>query len=218
MDFTSTGPFAVLHHLIYSVRYRGLRQTCLLGFQEWKKERELGINTFGMANSCSSAGVGAHIYQPSSSVLFAKAIQQLDIPVHGSHLLDVGCGKGRVMVLAAEAGFTRVTGIDLDPTLCADASSNIERVKHRYRTTAFQVLQADAIAFGVPDDVDVAYLFNPFGRELLSQWMHHVTKTRIRPLRIVYMHPVHKDVMAAAGLRSVHDDPRGEFSLFAFQK
>jgi SAM-dependent methyltransferase len=183
-----------------------------------EKERELGINTFGMASPCSDAGPGAHIYQPSSSVLFAKAIQQLDIPVHGSHLLDVGCGKGRVMVLAAEAGFTRVTGIDLDPTLCADASSNIERVKHRYRTTAFRVLQADAIAFRVPDDVDVAYLFNPFGRELLSQWMHLVTETRTRPLRIVYMHPVHKDVMAAAGLRSVHDDPRGEFSLFAFQK
>jgi len=218
MDFTRTGPFTALRHLIYSVRHRGLRQTCLLGFREWKKERELGINTFGMANSCSSAGVGAHIYQPSSSVLFAKAMQQLDIPVHGLHLLDVGCGKGRAMVLAAEAGFAKVTGIDLDPRLCDDARENIDRVRQRFPATTFHVMQADAIAFGVPEDVDVAYLFNPFGRELLSQWLHHMTEARTRPLRIVYMHPVHKDVMTAAGLPLLLDDPCGEFCIFAFKK
>jgi SAM-dependent methyltransferase len=218
MDFTRTGPFAALRHLIYSMRHRGLRQTCLLGFQEWRKERELGIRTFGMSSPCSDAGPGAHIYQPSSSVLFAKAMQQLDIPLQGMHLFDVGCGKGRALVLAAEAGFTKITGIDLDPVLCNDARDNIKRVKHRYPATAFTVLQADAIAFGVPEDVDVAYLFNPFGKDLLSQWLQNMTNTRTLPLHIVYMHPVHKDVMTEARLRLIHDDPCGEFSIFTFKK
>lgn len=220
MDFTRTGPLAALRYLAYSVRNRGFLRTCLLGYREWRKELKLGISTLGMSQPCASSAEnpGAHIYQPSSSVIFGKAVQQLGIAPQGLHLLDVGCGKGRVMVLAAEVGFARVTGIDLDPALCATAMDNIYRVKDRYPNTKFDVVEADAVAFGVSDDVDVAYLFNPFDRDIVKQWLDNVIQGRQRPLHIIYMHPVHKDVMTQAALHTLYDDPSGEFSIFIVRK
>jgi SAM-dependent methyltransferase len=215
MDFTRTGPWAALSYLAYSIRYRGLSRTCVLGYREWLKERELGIRTLGFEKPCSGddSRYAAHIYQPSSSVLFSKAMGRLGIAPDGLHLLDVGCGKGRAMVLAAELGFATVTGIDIDPDLCRMAQENIDRVRDRFPATVFSVEVADAVRFGVPDGVDVAYLFNPFGKEMLAQWAAGISPARTRPLRIIYMHPVHLDVMLSGSMTLLHHDADGEFAV-----
>ena len=87
-----------------------------MGYSEWRKEQQLGIDTFGTASSSHLSIVcdgseGGHLYQPSSSVLFVKTIAALPVKPEDSVFLDVGSGKGRVLVLAAEAGFRKAIGI-----------------------------------------------------------------------------------------------------------
>lgn len=222
MDFKTRGRLSWLAYLFYTLKNRGLVRTCAMGYREWRKERELGIRTFGMtkAQTCSTLNeeqTGGHLYQPSSSVLFKQAMAALPFAVKGKVMLDVGSGKGRAMVLAAEAGFAKVIGIEYATALVDVAHVNIAQVQSRFQNTNFELHDGDAIAFGLPADVDVAYLFNPFDAETLRKWLETILPQAQRPLHIIYMHPVFAEVFArfSPALSEIHRGERDEFRIYA---
>ena len=45
--------------------------------------------------------------------------------------MDLGCGKGRVLMLAVEYGFARVTGVDYSASLCEIARRNLDVLRAR---------------------------------------------------------------------------------------
>ncbi|MCB0755220.1 MAG: hypothetical protein KDB98_06465, partial [Flavobacteriales bacterium] len=110
MDFKHKSRFPWLSHFIYSLKHRGLMNTCSMGLKEWQKERELGIRTFGAhapdeLSIEADSKLGGHLYQPSSSIIFEKAMNTLPFNFQDKVFLDIGSGKGRALILAAEAGF-----------------------------------------------------------------------------------------------------------------
>jgi len=201
MDFKHHGRFPWLRQIWYSVRHRGLLNTCAMGMMEWKKERQLGINTFGIATPEPHAiGTtqceGGHFYQPSSSVLFEKAMHLLPFNFTDKVFLDVGSGKGRALILAAEAGFRKVIGVEHAAELNAQAHVNIEKVRHRFPHTEFVLIEDDALTSPIAPDTDVIYLFNPFDKRSLEMYLRHVKKhfAYDRQLHLIYVHPVHQCV------------------------
>ena len=198
MDFKHKGKLPWLSHFIYSLKHRGLMNTCSMGFKEWQKERELGINTFGdkAANELSiecGSKEGGHLYQPSSSVIFEKAMNALPFNFTDKVFVDIGSGKGRALILAAEAGFKKVIGIEYANELNDIAYTNIEKVKDRFQNTEFVLHEGDALEFDITDEVDVIYLFNPFDEEAVTGLMKKVKPAfeRLKPVYLVYVHPIH---------------------------
>lgn len=173
-----------------------------MGLQEWRKERELGIQTFGALapdelSIEAESKLGGHLYQPSSSIIFERALSKLSFDFSDKTLLDIGSGKGRVLVLAAEAGFKKVIGIEYAAELNDIAHTNIERVRDRFPNTEFVLQEGDALSFDIPEEVDVIYLFNPFDEETVSRLMSRVKPSfdRKKPICLIYVHPVHSSVL-----------------------
>ena len=106
--------------------------------------------------------------------------------------LDYGCGRGRVVAVAATLPFARVIGIELRPELVAAARENLLRVRGR-RCGSAEVVEGDAAAYAVPDDVTVIFLFNPFTGGILRSAFDRIRESidrRPRPVRVVYMNPL----------------------------
>lgn len=79
-------------------------------------DKSLGISTqesFNPANSPESLRNKAFssLYEPTRAKPFIKLMQQLNLDTTQT-FIDVGCGKGRAMILAANCGFTKVKGIE----------------------------------------------------------------------------------------------------------
>ncbi len=221
MDFKTRGRLSWLAYLIYTLKNRGLVRTCAMGYREWRKERELGIRTLGLKHprSCGNHHDGAsgrHLYQPSSSVLFKKAMEALPFRPEGKVFLDVGSGKGRAMILAAEEGFAEVVGIEYASELIDQAQVNIEKVRAKFPKTVFHMTEGNAIAFGLPEGTDVAYLFNPFDAETLDRWIATILPQVRKPLHIVYMHPVFHPILERQDpkMEKVFSDAQGEFIIY----
>jgi len=186
-----------LSHFLYSLKHRGFNNTCALGFKEWQKERELGIQTFGALEAKelsidSASKADGHLYQPSSSVLFEKAMNLLPFNFSNSVFLDIGSGKGRALILAAEAGFKKVIGVEYANELNDMARANIETVKDRFSKTEFRVVQCDALTYSIAEEVDVIYLFNPFDERAtlaLAKQLKPVFAQKKR-IDLIYVHPV----------------------------
>jgi SAM-dependent methyltransferase len=85
-------------------------------------------------------------------------------------LIDIGCGKGRAVLLASEYGFREVVGIELNPSLAAIAQANAElwtaAAKGR---SPIRIKQGDALDLVFPPGPCVVFLFNPFGAELMQR-------------------------------------------------
>jgi len=205
MDYKHKSKFPWLSHLLYSIKHRGLANTCSMGLKEWQKERELGIRTFGAHAPAdlsieADSKMGGHLYQPSSSVIFEKAMNELPFNFSDKVFLDIGSGKGRALILAAEAGFKKVIGVEYAEELNDIAYTNIETVKSRFPNTEFSLQEGDALTYDIPANVDVIYLFNPFDEEAVTGLLKKVKPAfeRSKPMYLVYVHPVHCNILDTA--------------------
>lgn len=70
-------------------------------------------------------------YLPTLSAQSKAALELADL-MPGDHLLELGCGDGRVMVAAAEQGM-RVTGYELNPILAFVSWARTRKFKGRVK-------------------------------------------------------------------------------------
>jgi hypothetical protein len=117
--------------------------------------------------------------------------------------IDFGAGKGRVLLVAAgRYRFRRVIGVELSGALAAIARANIEASRRRLRCPDVEVVTADILDYAVPDDVTVAYLYNPFRGALFDSLVAQLIASvdrRPRRLRLIYRTPLEHDRLIATG-------------------
>jgi predicted RNA methylase len=128
-------------------------------------------------------------YQTTDPLVFAEAMEMVRKHADLSQLtfVDIGCGKGRVLLMAAQHPFRRIVGVELLPELDEIARHNIARV--RAGDARFQFVCGDARAYVFPNEPLLVFLFNPFPgyvfREVLRRLMDAPRTTR-RPVFIVF--------------------------------
>jgi SAM-dependent methyltransferase len=114
--------------------------------------------------------------------------------VSGATFVDLGCGKGRALIVASEFPFARVVGIELDKHLAGIASRNASIVSSRRPgRPPIEVVCGDASSFAVPDGDVVAFLYHPFDGTLVRRLVDHLVAASWadRQLFVVYANPVH---------------------------
>jgi hypothetical protein len=116
--------------------------------------------------------------------------------------VDFGSGKGRIVYQAARRPFGRVVGIELAEQLTEIAQRNIEHNRSRLRCQNVELITADLTRLPVPDDMTVAYAFNPMLAELFQQLIAAIVASlerRPRRVRLIYVNPVEADEVVRSG-------------------
>ena len=180
--------------------------------QEINGEKKYGINTTGADELYKLEKLGidishATIYMPVSYALLEEIFKQLNPskplnPKPLNHFLDIGCGKGRVLCVAAHQGFKKVTGIDFAKALCDTAKENLDLTKQKIPVLEYKIINNDAFYFEIPDDVDCIFFFNPFDEIIMSGVVNNILKSlqnNPRKINIIYVNPLHKDLFLKAG-------------------
>jgi SAM-dependent methyltransferase len=84
--------------------------------------------------------------------------------------IDLGCGKGRPLLVASEYPFRSVIGVELSPSLVLDARKNAATLSQQFsRRAPIKVEQHDAGQFPLPAGNTVIFLYNPFGQEVVAR-------------------------------------------------
>jgi len=119
-----------------------------------------------------------------------------------SVLLDFGCGKGRVLLLAAEHGFP-ARGIEFAGELCEVARQNVAAFNaatgNRKEIT---IIKGDVTEYTIRPDETVFFLFNPFGPVIFEKVLDQLAsslKAHPRKILIVICLPsdeYHRAVLA----------------------
>lgn len=161
------------------------------------------IDTYASVEKDDFENVGvnkehASMYSSINTVPLRKLLKTLRIPT-GGVLVDLGCGKGKVLLIASEFGFKEARGVDFSPLLCEIARTNCSTYKARTKTkTDFAVYKCDVLDYRMKDDEDVFYLYNPFDAYILKQVIQNILKSlqrRRRKIWIIYGNPVHSKIV-----------------------
>jgi predicted RNA methylase len=141
-------------------------------------------------------------YVPTNARAFATLLQRLDIPTDWT-FVDVGAGKGRVLLLALRHGFRRVAGIEFSGELCEIARQNVSQYCERHGIASkVEIIEADATTYAFRDDQRVFYLFDPFGAEIVAKVMANLADSLARApreIRVIYATGSHRDVIESRG-------------------
>ena len=140
-------------------------------------------------------------YVPAQPSVVRSALAMIPEPQQ-CHFLDIGCGKGRPLLVATEFDFRAITGIEFSRPLAWIARRNAARFAraHPHRT-GIEVVTGDALDYELPKDRLVVFLYNPFGRPLIARLLANIEislRENPRELYIVYYNPIWADVFDAS--------------------
>ena len=108
--------------------------------------------------------------------------------------IDLGCGKGRPLLVASEFPFRRLIGVELSSPLAQVAQENVDRMLRRHpERSPVQIENCDATTFAFPSGNLVVFLYNPFGQEVIRRVIANLEQALATPERsvfVVYYNPV----------------------------
>ena len=102
-------------------------------------------------------------------------------PIHSYTFLDIGCGKGRAVLIASELGFRKIIGVELNPQMAAIAHANARHWQRAHtadatapRLAPIEIVEQDALDYTFPDTPTLLFLFHPFEAPVLKSLIRRI--------------------------------------------
>ena len=182
---------------------------------EIKGEKKYGIQSTGAdeLDLLEEKGIDidhSNIYMPASYDLLEEVFTKMEM-ANFKHVLDIGCGKGRVLCVAAHFGVQKVSGIDFSKEFCQVATKNLEITQQKLKQLDFKIYNNDAFYFEIPEDVDCIFMFNPFDDLIMSGVLDNIEESldeHPRSMTIIYFNPMQKHMFLEHGYQVLHQDKK----------
>jgi SAM-dependent methyltransferase len=185
------GKFLSLRHR-FSSSWRQARR------REIEFDRLHGVDTRGTVRLSSLTIESENLdsgnrYSATPPLLAQSVLSQLSIRYEDFVFVDVGSGKGRVLLVASEFPFSKVIGVEFSPELHRIAVQNIRNyVSPTQQCHDVESVCMDAATFPIPDEPVVLYLYHPFEEDVNRKFLRNIEQSMQRSPRdllIVYMEP-----------------------------
>lgn len=141
-------------------------------------------------------------YQATKVRPLAKLLGKLQLPTTGS-FVDLGCGKGRVLLIASQLGFRRVIGIEFCTRLCRQARENVHRFRARHpNCSVIDVIESDVALYEFAGDESVLFIYNPFDEVVMKQMMDNIrnsVRRMPRDIWLIYNTPIQHETIQREG-------------------
>lgn len=203
--------FYYIWYFFYITFNWNLRLAWFTVYHEIRGEKKYGINTvkINTLNTLSVKGdkEEAEMYQGVNYFLLEKVFGYLQSIHQNKSILDAGCGKGRVLAVAACYGFEKITGIDFAEALCDEARKNMMSYQQKFPEKKITVININAADYVIESDTNVFFFFNPFRKKIMLDVVKNIlasVKINSREIYVAYANPVHKEIFISAGFEEVY--------------
>lgn len=167
------------------------------------------------------------IYKTIPERVFRKCIRVLPQDLSNFHFIDLGSGKGRILFLAAQRNFKKISGIEFSHTLFEISQKNKTRYEKRFKNeNRIELIFGDVTQRLHLEDSQpyVLFFFNPFRGEITESVVETISKWRENneniPLYAIWYncHPMKTDVdplfrvdwlVSVDGISSLDERPHG---------
>lgn len=155
--------------------------------KDWDKK--LNIDTCG--RDASKEDDYHYPYEPTPYSVLERLVESGYI-TEENHVIDYGCGKGRVGFFLHAQVACRITGIDFDERMCKEAQKNLQNAILRCdKDDKVKIICESAEKYEI-EDADTFYFFNPFSVEVLQSVIGKIKKSYYdnpREMQLFFYYP-----------------------------
>lgn len=142
-------------------------------------------------------------YEPTPPSVVEAVLDALPAPLERYAFVDLGSGKGRVVLIAAGRPFRRVVGVERRWMLHRRAQRNAAAYTGRV-VTAPEWVHGDVRTAPLPDGPLVLFIYNPFGLNVLHAVLERVAG---REVVLAAVFPPDHAWLEAQGFTALHVVP-----------
>lgn len=128
-----------------------------------------------------------HDYFPTSSWAFRGLMKHLPADAFAGDFIDIGCGLGRALIMAADCPFPSLLGIDISDRLVETARRYVEIAVPSKRANDIRFQVADATKAPMGETATLFYFCNPFRGEPLIANLQNIAASVDRAPRNAYI-------------------------------
>jgi hypothetical protein len=149
------------------------------------------VDTFKWALEAIHVEGHRHRYEPTPWSTLPKIFKHLRLDFPRFTFIDMGAGKGRVILSASRFPFLSVIGVEFSPELCRIAENNLTTCRFLCRRAHdIRILKCDATEFVPPETPCVFFFSNPFGGRLMQSVVNNIIgsyRKSPRPLCLIFI-------------------------------
>ncbi len=136
----------------------------------------------------------AIIYLPAPESVTVHIIKNINIPYRNFIFIDVGSGKGRVVLIASRFPFQSIIGIEISRQLHEIALRNVKQATHPTQQ-CFNIHMhcMNALEFTPPETPLVFHFYHPFLPDVLRPMLKNIGRSILqnpRPIYIIYLYTI----------------------------
>lgn len=189
--------FQYINYFFYIATNWGLRIGLFTIFSEVKGEKKYQINSTSFNNLSDFNIKGDQLkhgteYMPVSYFTIEEMLSRLPKEIKKEIFLDIGCGKGRALCVAAHFGFTNLKGIDFAKEMIDISEINLKKTRELFPDLNYELSWSDVSDLVIEKNVSAIFLFNPFKQkvmEMVIEKMNDSLKKHPRPIYVLYASP-----------------------------
>jgi SAM-dependent methyltransferase len=108
-------------------------------------------------------------YDPAPWRVLTRSLRLASLQAPGFTFVDIGCGKGKVLLSAVALPFQQIVGVEFSALLCRIAEQNLTGARFiRRRCSAVQIVCSDAAKYPIPEEPTIFFFYNPFTYEVME--------------------------------------------------
>lgn len=129
-------------------------------------------------------------YHPTRYLTLKNLLKSIPINPKNYTFIDLGCGKGRGLLLAQKKGYQKVVGIEICQNLYHQAMHNFRRQPPNLSP---KIYCRNVTDYPIPQGNKVIFLFNPFGPQIIRQVVTSLlnSKEPDEDIWIAYVNPTY---------------------------
>ena len=127
-------------------------------------------------------------YDPCPWSTLRRALRLVSLQAEGFTFVDIGCGKGKVLLSAMVLPFKRIVGVEFSSYLSRVAEQNIASARFlSRRCSSVQIICSDAIQYPIPEEPAIFFFANPFSYEVMELVLDNIVSSYLRAPRSIYL-------------------------------
>ena len=160
------------------------------------------IAAWRLDNKDSENWTLGNVYEPTPTLLFDSIFESLEIDFSNYSFVDLGSGKGRVLLMAAQFPFNSIVGVEYAADLHLAALNNLDNIgKLSPKCKNITALHMDVLDLEIPEEATVIYLNNPFQGLIIHKIIEKIKQAlrrKFRDIFIIYVNPQHSGMFDEA--------------------
>jgi SAM-dependent methyltransferase len=125
-------------------------------------------------------------YEAISPDLLRVLLRQLPLDLRKYSFIDLGSGKGRALLVAAECPFIQVIGVEFSRELNDVAVGNIVSATNMQRQSGVvRSICMDATNYDLPSGNCLIFFYDPFEKVVMNSVVQNITESYVRSPRSI---------------------------------